>query len=169
MELYKLKICLMGEPGVGKTSLIRRFVYGAFPESYLKTIGTNVYKKEIKKNGNRYVLMVWDIMGEESFRQILKTSYFFGSDALIAVADVTREDTLDAIKDWVNAAESVINKKVPIILLVNKADLEWKVKEEQVKKIADEIGAIEYMFTSAKRGDNVNEAFERIVEAKINE
>ena len=169
MDVYKLKVCMMGEPGVGKTSLIRRYVYGAFSEEYLKTIGTNVYKKEIERGDEKFVLMLWDIMGEESFRQLLKTSYFFGSDALIAIADVSRKDTVDALYSWVEAAEDVIGKKVPIIVIGNKADLKWEVSEEYLKKVAEDVGAIACIFTSAKTGENVNEAFEEIINAKINQ
>ncbi len=165
MGEYKFKVCLMGDPGVGKTSLIRRYVYGVFSEQYLKTIGTNVYKKEITVDEKRVTLMIWDIMGEETFRQLLKTSYFYGSEALIAVGDISRKETLDSLTDWVDAAEGVIEKKVPVILVANKSDREWDVDEDYLKDLAAGIGARDYVITSAKTGEKVNQVFEEI--AKI--
>ncbi len=165
MEEYKFKICLVGEPGVGKTSLVKRYVYNAFSDSYLQTIGTNVYKKDVEINGNKVNLIIWDIMGQESFRQLLSTSYFYGAEALMAVGDITRKETFDLLKDWVDSAFSVIKKKVPVILIANKSDLQWNVREDYIKEITNKIGAIKYIITSAKTGDNVKDAFELL--AKI--
>ena len=162
MGEYKFKVCLMGDPGVGKTSLIRRYVYGVFSDHYLKTIGTNVYKKEVTVENKRVALMIWDIMGEETFRQLLKTAYFYGSDALIAVGDISRKATLDSLTDWVDAAEGVIEKKVPVVLVANKSDLEWEVDEDYLKDLATRIGARDYVITSAKTGEKVNHLFEEI-------
>ncbi len=162
MAKYKFKVCLMGDPGVGKTSLIRRYVYGVFSDKYLKTIGTNIYKKEISVDNHDAVLMIWDIMGEETFRQILKTSYFYGSDALMAVGDITRKETIESLTEWIDAAEGVIEKKVPIIMVANKSDLEWAVEEEYLEEISKAVGAIGYIITSAKTGEHVNEAFETL-------
>ncbi len=162
MDVYKLKICMVGQPGVGKTSLVKRYVYGVFSGDYLKTLGTNIYKKEIELDGNQVVLMLWDIMGEESFRQLLKTSYFFGADALVAIADVSRKDTLDNLHEWVDAAEGVAGKKLPVIVIGNKTDLEWEIDEEYIKKFTENVGAIGYVLTSAKTGKNVEIAFEKI-------
>ena len=167
MEEYKFKVCLMGEPGVGKTSLIRRYVYGVFSEQYLKTIGTNIYKKELSFDGKKVTLMIWDIMGEETFRQLLKTSYFYGSDALIAVGDITNKESLDALTDWVDAAEGVLEKKVPVVLVANKSDLEWGVDEKYIENLAAAVDAMEYLITSAKTGERVNRVFEDIAKVLL--
>ena len=161
----KFKVCVMGEPGVGKTSLIKRFVYNIFSDKYLETIGTNIYKKNLKSGDADVTFMVWDIMGNDSFRQLLSTSYFFGAHALIAVGDLTRKDTFELLDEWVKAAKSVMEEEnVPVIMLANKSDLEWKVDKEYLKKIASKIGSVKYMITSAKTGEHVNDAFQTIAD-----
>ena len=161
---YKFKICLVGEPAVGKTSLVKRFVYNVFSDFYLTTIGTNVYKKTVNVNGKKVDLIIWDIMGQETFRQILSTAYFYGAEALIAVGDLTREDTFIALPEWKNAALRVVNKEIPVVLLANKSDLEWAVSEETVNETGHELSADATYITSAKTGENVNEAFIKVAE-----
>ncbi len=163
----KFKICLMGEPSVGKTSLIKRFVYNVFSDKYLETIGTNIYKKNLKSGGEDITLMIWDIMGHSSFRQLLSTSYFFGAHALMAVGDLTRKETFDLLDDWVKSAKSVIEEEVPVIMLANKSDLDWSVDERYLKRIATKIGANKYVITSAKTGEHVNDAFQIITNLLI--
>ncbi len=158
---YKMKICLVGEPAVGKTSLIRRFVMDKFDDKYLTTIGTKVSKKEVKlEDGTGVVLMVWDIMGQPSFRQMLKESYFYGANAVIAVTDITRRETLDAMPDWVGTIKSVVEKDIPVVFLGNKWDLKDGAQfgEEELKQLAD-MNNGKYFMTSAKTGDHVDEAF----------
>ncbi len=161
---YKFKICLVGEPAVGKTSLVKRFVYNVFSDFYLTTIGTNVYKKTVNVNGKKVDLIIWDIMGQETFRQILCTAYFYGAEALIAVGDLTREDTFIALPEWKNAALRVVKKEMPVVLLANKSDLEWTVSEDTVNETGHELSADATCITSAKTGENVNEAFIKVAE-----
>jgi|Deesub1362A_J573_1020465.scaffolds.fasta_scaffold00741_11 small GTP-binding protein len=156
---YKFKVCLVGDPGVGKTSLVRRFVYNMFSDKYLTTIGTNIYKKNLKIRGVSCTLMVWDIMGQPGFREILKTAYFYGAQGIIAVADLTSPQTFESLPDWVEAAMGVVEESFPVIMFANKSDLEWKVDENYVKEVADRIGAEEHYITSAKTGENVEKGF----------
>ena len=161
----KFKVCLMGEPAVGKTSLIKRFVYNIFSDKYLETIGTNIYKKKIQRENENITLMIWDIMGQDSFRQLLSTSYFFGAHALIAVGDLTKKDTFELLDEWVKAAKSVIKEeRVPVLMIANKSDLKWSVDKDYLKKIASKIGAKKYIITSAKTGEHVNHAFQTIAD-----
>ncbi len=142
-------------------------MYNVFSDSYLQTIGTNVYKKDIKIKDKNVNLIIWDIMGQESFRQLLSTSYFYGAEALIAVGDITRKETLNLLKEWIDSAFSIIKKKVPVILIANKSDLEWNVNENHIKEVADKIGAVRYIITSAKTGENVKDAFTTIAEILV--
>ncbi len=164
----KSKVCLVGDKGVGKTSLIRRFVTNMFEEHYVTTIGTRVSKKEIHVSSPErdlqvdLVLMIWDIMGEKGFRELLKDAYFYGANGVLAVADVTRRRTLDELDDWIDGVEQIVGK-VPVVLAVNKSDLVSSAQfgEREVAQFARAYGC-EFSFTSAKTGDQVETVFARL-------
>src|SRR5881409_635974 len=153
----KSKVCLVGDKAVGKTSLIRRYTINMFDEGYLTTIGTHVTKKEARILLPEYDLlvdidmMVWDIMGEKGFRELLKDAYFYGANGILAVADLTRRRTLDNLDDWIDGVEDVVGK-VPILIAVNKSDLAAFAKAYHA----------EFFMTSAKTGERVEDAFRRL-------
>src|SRR5467141_5005445 len=167
----KSKICLVGDKSVGKTSLICRYVMNMFDEQYITTIGTRVSKKEV------HVLMperdllidvdmtIWDIMGEKGFRELLKDAYFYGANGILAVADLTRRKTLDELDDWIDGVMRVCGR-VPTVIAVNKADLvnQAQFDEKQVDQFAKAFDS-KYVYTSAKTGQNVEEAFRLLGEA----
>ncbi len=164
----KMKICLIGEGAVGKTSLIRRFVLDEFDDKYLQTLGTKVSKKELEipADGNRAAIKVdmtiWDIMGQRGFRELLKDAYFYGAKGIIAVCDVTRRKTLEELDDWIEGVYSV-SGRVPIQFLANKSDLEDKIAmNAKDLKQASKAYDSNYYFTSAKTGVNVEEAFRNL-------
>ena len=168
MKRVKSKVCLVGEKAVGKTSLVRRFVMNMFDEQYVTTIGTRVSKKEVHismpdlAESVQVDLMIWDIMGEKGFHELLKDAYFYGANGILAVADLTRRRTLDDLDDWIDSVEQVVGK-VPILIAVNKADLasNARFRERDVAEFAKAYGA-EFFLTSAKTGDQVETAFARL-------
>lgn len=175
----KMKICMVGEGAVGKTSLIRKFILDEFDDKYLQTLGTKVSKKEItvdypeKGMELQIDMTIWDIMGQKGFRELLKEAYFYGAKGIIAVCDVTRKDTLSELDDWIEGVYSVTGK-VPIEFLANKVDIKESMALaendlEQASKAYDS----KYLFTSAKTGENVEKAFrelaERIAREKLEE
>ncbi len=101
--VLKTKVCLVGDNAVGKTSLVRRYVLDQFDDRYLSTLGAKVTKKELRldnpKGGGAVLvrLTIWDIMGQPSFRELLRDAYFRDAQAALAVADVTRRETLDQL------------------------------------------------------------------------
>jgi small GTP-binding protein len=170
LRRMKMKICLVGEAAVGKTSLIRRFVLDDFDDKYIQTLGTKVSKKEVTipspaGNGELKVDMtIWDIMGQKGFRELLKEAYFYGAKGILAVCDVTRRATLDDLDDWIEGVYSVTGK-IPIQFLANKWDLRDRAdfKETEIKQA---IRAYEspYVLTSAKTGENVESGFQSLAE-----
>jgi len=165
---FKAKVCLVGNPAVGKTSLVRRYVMNSFDDRYLTTVGTKVSKKPVRvvdpsaELDADIDLMIWDIMGQPGFREMLKDAYFFDAKGVLAVADLTRKDTLEDLKNWIKAVEGVTGK-VPIVVAINKADLtaEAGYSTAEAVQAAEVLGA-DVFLTSAKTGSNVEEAFRRL-------
>jgi small GTP-binding protein len=161
----KVKICLVGDAGVGKTSLIRRYVLDMFDDNYITTLGTKVSKKRvvIKKDEKKIdlTLSIWDVLGQEDFKNIQNMA-FKGSKGLILVCDKTRLETLDNVTKWQERVMGIANN-IPSIILVNKSDLEEQsnLTEENVKELATNLN-MPYLFTSAKDGTNVIKAFYKI-------
>ncbi len=162
----KLKVCLAGDAAVGKTSLVRRFVYDEFDDRYLATMGARVTKRVLSvtmpgSNQQGHVdLTIWDIMGDKEFRELLKQAYFRGSQGILAVCDVTRPETLVELKDWRRAIERVTGR-IPVYVLANKVDLteEVQLRGEDLKAFCEGWGGCPHLLTSAKTGENVKEAF----------
>ncbi len=165
---FKAKVCLVGNPAVGKTSLVRRYVMNSFDDRYLTTIGTKVSKKPIRvtdpsKDLDADIdLMIWDIMGQPGFREMLKDAYFYDAKGVLAVADLTRKDTLEDLKNWIRAVEGVTGQ-VPVIVAVNKSDLPEQAQFTTAEAVqaAEALGA-DVFLTSAKTGANVEEVFRRL-------
>ena len=163
------KVCLLGDSSVGKTSLIRKYVYNTFDDSYIATIGTKVCKKSMvfDQSGVQVSIdmMIWDIMGQTSFRTLLQDAYFYGTHGVLAVIDSTRPETLDSIHDWVDSMKQVVGD-VPIIFVSNKCDLEHGMTPEFLEAQLGKYGS-QYLFVSAKTGENVTKAFNILGEAII--
>jgi len=163
--LLKSKICLVGEQGVGKTSLIRRYVLDQFDDRYVRTLGAKVEKKSLRvalpgPDGLIEVNMaIWDIIGHVGFRQLLGDSFFNGAQGILAIADLTRRNTLPGLTGWVESVESVAGK-IPVVLVANKADLvaEAQFGETELADMANTFDCT-YLFASAKSGQNVEDAF----------
>lgn len=165
-DLMKVKVCFIGDAGVGKTSLIKRFVLDVFDDRYIATIGTKVTKKIVDvqaPDGEAKVMMlIWDIMGQKGFRELLREAYFFGAHGAIAVCDTTNKETVEELRYWIKALTDVAGD-VPVVFAGNKVDLENErvVKEEDLKDLAGKYKSEAYL-TSAKTGQNVETAFKTL-------
>jgi len=166
--ILKFKICLLGDGAVGKTSLIRRFVEDAFRDDYLLTIGTKTSKKrviikkpEFQKDLN-ITLIIWDIMGQISFRKLLHPTYLKGARGAILVCDLTRKETLEHLDDWIDSLY-VEGKVVPSVFVGNKCDLvdNHAFGKAELESVASAYDSPFYI-TSAKTGEFVEEAFRNL-------
>ena len=158
--MLQKKICMLGGFGVGKTSLVSRFVTSLFSDTYLTTIGVKIDKKTITVDSHEMNLMLWDIYGQDEF-QTVRDSYLRGASGYLLVADGTRHATLETVVLLQQKAESVVGD-VPFLLLLNKADLvrEWQVDEQALVKLVDRGWSV--VKTSAKTGDGVEGAFTKL-------
>ncbi len=171
----KLKVCLLGDGAVGKTSLIRRFVDDMFNDDYLLTIGTKTSKKRmiIKKpelNTNIHLtLIIWDIMGQVSFRKLLHPAYLKGSKGAIVVCDLTRRDTLEHFSDWIDSL-TMEGCMIPSVFVANKSDLgnQLTFGAAELESMATAHGS-PFFVTSAKTGDNVETIFQALALRLVDE
>ncbi|MFQ5908042.1 MAG: Rab family GTPase [Thermoplasmata archaeon] len=161
-QVLKLKVCLVGEFAVGKTSLVNRYVHNTFQGRYMATIGAKIEKVDMKVDRSRVVMTVWDIMGEKGFRELLREAYFEGANGLLAVCDLTRPGSLLDLEEWIAAVYRIAGR-IPLVLVANKSDLTEHnvVTEDEVDAFARRHGC-EYRITSAKTGKGVDDAFELI-------
>jgi len=155
--MIQKKICMLGATGVGKTSLVSRFVLSLFSETYLTTIGVKVDKKTVAVDGTDVALLLWDIYGQDEF-QTVRASYLRGASAYLLVADGTRPGTLDTARELQKVADGVVGR-VPFVLVLNKSDLadEWHIDDRALWRLAEDGWSV--LRTSAKTGEGVADAF----------
>ncbi len=157
---FTAKLILTGDFKVGKTSLIRRFVENSFKEDYISTIGVEISKKTIIMDENTKLnFVLWDIGGQIGQIRPYRQRFYEGANAAFIVVDRTR-DHLDSIKTWLEDIKDSVPVNIPIVIVGNKSDLNEKIviTEEQIKVIAKQLD-LHFIITSAKTGENVNEAF----------
>ena len=159
------KVCLLGDFAVGKTSLLRRFVYNLFSDKYISTIGVKVSRKTVTiprtDDVIELTMMLWDLGGSEEFNQV-RTSYLRGAAGAILVCDLTRPETLDSV--WVYADEMFsVSADAQLILAANKRDLadQQQLTPAQVEALAASLDVPWYL-TSAKAGDEVETLFRHL-------
>lgn len=166
---------MLGEAAVGKTSLISRFVYNEFDDKYITTLGTKVSKKSVPINtkaGNsddvsiNVTMAIWDVIGQQQYHSLV-LKYFKNSDGGLVIADGSRFETVELMRKWIGSFFNAVGK-VPILLLINKSDLidENTFNKQILDELATEYGT-KYYFTSAKNGDNVEEAFTTLAKLMV--
>ncbi len=161
--IERLKVCLIGATGVGKTSLADRFTHSVFSETYRTTIGVRIETAEVVHAGQTVQLVIWDLSGEDEFQNV-QPGYLQGAAGFLLVVDGTRPGTLDTARALVKRTSDVVGN-VPYVVVVNKTDLQhaWAVRSQDLAALrADAYAVVE---TSARTGDGVHHAFELLVEA----
>ena len=166
MRDLKYKICIFGDGGVGKTTLVNRYLTGLFKENSEITIGADFYVKRIVINGIKATLQIWDFAGEDRFRFILP-SYLIGSKGCIFMYDITRYSSLRNVKEWMDVFDKGTqqrNKDIPIIMVGGKLDLQSKrvVSKDDAIDVVRKYNFLDYIECSAKTGENVEEIFLKI-------
>ena len=159
--VFSQKLILAGDYQVGKTSLIKRFVQNSFQENYISTIGVEISKKNIDLSSETQIqFIIWDIGGQKQEMQPFRKRFFSGANAAFIVVDRTRPSTLENFKFWNKSIKEIVKVNIPTVIIGNKSDLidDIVVSKSNIKKIADEYG-YRYLLTSAKTGENVNDAF----------
>lgn len=157
---FLFKILLIGDSGVGKSSLLLRFSDDRFSETYMSTIGVDFRIRTIEMNdGKRVKLQIWDTTGQERFKNIT-SSYYRGSHAIIMVYDVTDLQSFTNIAKWREEIDKYAHENVEILLIGNKNDLvSHKVIDYSTgKDLADKMG-VKFLESSARTGDNVVRMF----------
>ncbi|MBD2577095.1 Rab family GTPase [Oscillatoria sp. FACHB-1406] len=169
MTIISQKMCTIGDFGVGKTSLIRRFVDGQFSDQYLSTVGVKISHKVVEAIGDRsgtpknVKLLIWDLEGHTKFKSIAP-SYLQGAKGALIVGDVTRPETIERFCDHIKLFLSV-NPKGIIILTLNKTDLVEPQKLEKLAELARNQQTEQVLAlykTSAKTGENVQGIFDTL-------
>ena len=160
----KIKIMIIGETRVGKTSLISKYCNNEFSGGqYLSTIGIDFQIKILNINSKKIRLQIWDTAGEERFRNIAK-NYFQSSDGFLVVYDITNKESFDTLDYWIEEIKSNSQALSKMILIGNKCDKEEerKIKKDDGKDYAKK-KQIKFFEVSAKDGTNVNDVFEMLV------
>ncbi|KAI8097707.1 rab protein 6 [Halteromyces radiatus] len=162
--LRKYKLVFLGEQSVGKTSLITRFMYDTFDNTYQATIGIDFLSKTLYIDDRTVRLQLWDTAGQERFRSLIP-SYIRDSSVAVIVYDITSLESFNNTNKWIDDVRAERGDDVIIVLVGNKSDLNDKrqVTTEDAEKRARELNVM-FMETSAKAGHNVKTLFKKIAQ-----
>ncbi|XP_033107870.1 ras-related protein Rab-13-like [Anneissia japonica] len=162
------KILVLGDSGVGKTRLVRRFVEDTFIQRYVATVGVDFRSKAVKIGGKELVLQIWDTAGQERFRS-MTTTIFRGAEGAILVYDVSSKATFDHLDDWIESIRRSADQNIRVVIVGNKIDKEGEVEVDTRtgKRFADQIG-LNFFETSAQSGKNVDKPFKKLAK-EVNE
>lgn len=156
--MLQKKICLLGAFGVGKTSLVRRYVDTIFSDAYLTTVGVKIDKKVLTLGTEPLALILWDIAGEDDMAAV-RLSYLRGAAGYLLVVDGTRPETLETAASIQSRVTAEVGR-IPFLALLNKADLveDWALPPERIETL--QAAGWTFRRTSAKTGDGVEASFQ---------
>lgn len=163
-----LKICIIGNSGVGKTSLIIRYIKNKFTNQYRITVGADLFSKEVTYNSKQYILQIWDTAGQEKFQSI-GSAFYRGSDACVLVFDLTTKKSFEDLENWkrefIRQGGVKNEDSFPFIVLGNKCDMEdlREVDKNDAEQFCEGNGKMGFFETSAKDDVGIQNAFEEIV------
>ena len=164
-NIIVLKLVLLGDSAVGKTSLIDMYAHHPFKEDYKPTLGVNIVVKELEIENAQIRLVIWDIAGQEKY-DLSRKMFFQGVVGALFIYDTTMEATFKNIESkWLKDLNEYGEQDLAYVLIGNKIDLQDSrvVSTEEGRALAQKINASDFVETSAKYGDNVEEAFRKLV------
>ena len=159
-EDYKLKVVIVGDSGVGKSNLIKRFTTNEFNEHSKATVGVEFLSRSYKINDKIFKIEMWDTAGQERYKAIT-SAYYKGAKGAFVVYDITRKTSFESIDRWVNDLTAAADKKITIVVIGNKCDLEdqRQITKEQGEEKSAKL-EVAFLETSALSGENLDKAFE---------
>ena len=162
MKQVAFKFLLLGDGGVGKTTLLHRYVQGKFLDTSTMTIGVEFLTKQTKLDATNCQLILWDLSGQDRFRFMIDR-YIRGAAGALLLFDITNMTSFVNIGKWVQLVKKQY-KDLPIVLIASKCDLEEfsMVADIYAKKTQKRFGMVDYIKTSSKNGLNVDKAFESL-------
>ncbi len=165
--MIQKKICMVGAFGVGKTSLVARYVHSIFSEKYHTTVGVKIDKKVIQHSTDDVTLILWDLAGEDALTTV-KPTHLKGASGFILVIDGLRHNTLEVAIDLHGRVVGVVGP-VPFVCVINKADLRdsWEIQRPDLDDLASRGWTV--IETSAKEGTAVEDVFRKLTDAMMQE
>ncbi|ODV93693.1 hypothetical protein PACTADRAFT_51457 [Pachysolen tannophilus NRRL Y-2460] len=161
-----LKVIILGDSGVGKTSLMQQFVNGKFSHQYKATIGADFLTKELIIDDKNVTMQIWDTAGQERF-QSLGVAFYRGADCCVLVYDVTNTKSFESVSSWRDEFLVQANIKdpenFPFVVIGNKIDVEENkrlISNKKATTLCSNLGSLPYFETSAKEAVNVEQAFD---------
>jgi Ras-related protein Rab-1A len=166
---YIFKLLIIGDSGVGKSSLMNRYVDNIFVESFINTIGVDFKIKTLEINKKIVKLQIWDTAGQERFRTIV-SSYYRGANGIMLVYDITNKETFNSLDGWLNEISKYANERAQKILIGTKLDLidSREISYTESKEYAEKHNMILFE-TSSKTSQNIDNAFIQLSELLIQE
>ncbi|KAH0788777.1 small GTP-binding protein [Histomonas meleagridis] len=163
IEGNAVKLVLLGDSGVGKTSIVTQYVSGSAPENVNPTIGAAFVTKDVNIDGQQLELLIWDTAGQEVYRG-LAPMYYRSALIAIIVFDVTKAESFDSVSYWIRELKTNVEENIVILVCGNKTDLEDKrvIEFQSASSMASENGAL-YAETSASTGSGVDRMFQMAI------
>jgi Ras-related protein Rab-1A len=160
---YLYKLLLIGDSGVGKSSILNRFTENYFHENYISTIGVDFKISHMKINDKNIKLQIWDTAGQEKFKTIV-SSYYRNSHGIIVVYDITNIDSFNNVKNWLDEIYKYSPNNIKILLVGNKCDLKYgRQVDREVAEDYAFLNNLLFIETSAKNAINIEEIYNKIV------
>ena len=166
---YLMKVILVGESGVGKSTMLNVFCDKYYNDNYISTIGVDFKIKIIDINGKKIKLQIWDTAGQERFRSIVK-NYYKNVHAIMLIFDLTNIQSFYKLDDWLKEIkEHVQHPNYKILLVGTKCEISSynKIPEDKIKEYANKRN-LDYILVSSKKNINMDKAFDMVVQNVLN-